>query len=128
MIGKTEVDELETLIGQLFSLHNEMTGLTKKSSTDAVNAFKLKLINKTLTRCNMLLGDAYRPFDDFTLFDSDDVPSNSDVTLMIGQYQEATEYFRSQHITQRHGAWYYVLPEDEASVRTSPPVRLTTRG
>ena len=128
MISKTEVDELETLIGQLFSLHTEMTGLTKKSSSDAVNAFKLKLINKTVTRCNMLLGDAYRPFDDFVVFDSDDVPSNSDVTLMLGQYQESTEYFRSQHITQRSGAWYYVLPENEASVRTSPPVHLTTRG
>jgi hypothetical protein len=128
MIARTEVDELEALIGQLFSLHSEMAGLAKKSSTDAVNAFKLRLINKTLARCNALLGDAYRPFDDFAAFDSDDVPSNSDVTLMLGQYQEAIEYFRSEHITQKHGAWYYLLPEGEAVVRTSPPVRLTRRG
>lgn len=128
MIDKTKVDELETLIGQLFSLHGEMTGLTKKSSSDAVNAFKLKLINRILARCNALLGDAYRPFDDFEAFDSDDVPSNSDVTLMIGQYQEAVEYFRSSHITQKHGAWCYLLPEGEAVVGTSAPVRLNKRG
>lgn len=127
MITKAEVDELEALIGQLFSLHTEMTGLTKKSSNDAVNAFKLKLINKMLLRCNTLLGEAYKPYSDFAEFDSDDVPSNSDVTLMIGQYQEAIEYFRSDHIAQKHGAWYYVLPEDEPPVRTSPPVRLTKR-
>jgi hypothetical protein len=127
MISKSEVDELEVLIGQLFSLHTEMTGLTKKSATDAVNAFKLKLINKTLSRCNALLGDAYKPFKDFAAFDSDDVPSNSDVTLMVGQYQEAIEYFRSEHIALKHGAWYYVLPEGESAVRTSSPVRLTKR-
>lgn len=127
MISKAEVDELEALIGQLFSLHNEMTCLTKKSSTDAVNTFKLKLINKTLSRCNTLLGDVYKPFDDFAAFDIDDVPSNSDVTLMIGQYQEAVEHFRSKHIILKHGAWYYVLPEDESAIRTSPPGWLTKR-
>ncbi len=128
MINKNQVDELETLIGQLSSLHSEMTGLTKKSSTDAVNAFKLKLINKTLIRCNDRLGNAYMPFEDFAQFDSDDVPSNSDVTLMLGQYQAAIENFRSEHIRGKQGVWFYDLPEGESSVRTSPPARLTRKG
>lgn len=128
MIARNQVDELETLIGQLFSLHSEMTGLTKKSSTDAVNTFKLKLINKTLERCNRLLGEAYRPFEDFTRFDGDDVPSNSDVTLMLGQYQAAIENFRSEHIHNRQSSWFYDLPEGEVSLRTLPPARLTKRG
>jgi hypothetical protein len=128
MITKLQVDELEALIGQLFSLHSELTGLTKKSSTDAVNNFKLKLINKTLERCNGLLGTAYRPFDDFALFDSDDVPSNSDVTLVLGQYQSALENFRSEHIHARSGHWFYDLPEGSDTVRAMPPARLTKRG
>lgn len=127
MITRDQVDELEALIGQLFSLHNEMAVLTKKSSTDAVNKFKLRFINAAIDRCNRLLGDKYRPFSDFAQFDGDDVPSNSDVTLMLGQYQEALEYFRSENIKQVHGSWYYVIEDEGASVRTSPPVRLTTR-
>ena len=127
MINKAEADEIEALIGQLNNLHSEMTGLTKKSTTDAVNTFKLKLINKTLSRCNTLLGDEFKPFDDFSAFDFDDIPSNSDVTLMIGQYQEAIEYFRSKHIQQKHSAWYYALSEDESPVRTSPPGWLTRK-
>ena len=128
MIEKQQVDELETLIGQLFSLHSELTGLAKKSSTDAVNAFKLKLINKTLERCNDLLGVAYRPFDDFALFDNDDVPSNSDVTLVLGQYQSALENFRSEHIRSKSGYWFYDLSDGSDTVRTMPPARLTKRG
>lgn len=127
MIDRNQVDELETLIGQLSSLHSEMTGLTKKSSTDAVNAFKLKLINKTLIRCNDLLGDAYMPFEEFAQFDSDDVPSNSDVTLMLGQYQAAIENFRSDHIRSRQGVWFYDLPDGESSVRALAPDRLKVK-
>lgn len=127
MITRAQIDELETLIGQLFGLHSEMTVLTKKSSSDAVNSFKLRLINKTLERCNALLQPQNRPFDDFSQFDSDDVPSNSDVTLMLGQYMAGLENFRSDHIRVRQGNWFYDVPEGEASLRTAPPGRLTRK-
>jgi hypothetical protein len=93
-----------------------------------VHPFKLGLINKTLARCNALLGDRYRPFGDFELFDSDDVPSNSDVTLVLGQYQAAIENYRSENIRSNSGGgWFYDLPAGESAVRTMPPSRLTKK-
>ena len=50
-----DVENLEKLTGQLSSLHDEVTALTKKSPSDAVNAFKLKLINKVLELGNQIL-------------------------------------------------------------------------
>lgn len=123
MLKKNQVDELETLIGQLRGLHTELTLLTKKSASDAVNAFKLKFVNATLTRSNAFLGKQYRPFTDFIIFDLDDVPSNSDVTFVIAQYQEAFEKLRSDNVYQEYGNWYYRC-SDSPEIRTSPPIKL----
>lgn len=102
-----DVQKLEKLIGQLDGLHSEITLLMKKSPNDAVNGFKLKFINKVLFTANKILGDQYRPFDDFEQFDIDDVPSNSDVTMIINQYVENTERFRSDNVTYEDYSWVY---------------------
>lgn len=127
MISPETIRELEALIGQLHSLHTEMSLLAKKSANDGVNKFKLKLINATLTRCNTLLSEQYRPFKDFQEFDHDEVPSNSDVALVIGQYQEALDQFRSEHVYMSYDSWYYKAPEGEPAVRTTPPLRVKGR-
>ncbi|MGB7045863.1 MAG: hypothetical protein WBD65_13440, partial [Methylocella sp.] len=80
MKTKEDVEALERLIGQLQGLHAEISQLARKAPNDAVNAFKLKLINKVITAGNVVLGENYRPFTEFDEFDADDVPTNSDVT------------------------------------------------
>ncbi|MFP6747623.1 MAG: hypothetical protein VCD66_08520 [Alphaproteobacteria bacterium] len=69
----------------------EISQLTKKKPDGAVNAFKLKLINKVITSGNFVLGENYRPFSEFSEFDVDDVPTNSDVTLILSQYMRQAE-------------------------------------
>lgn len=125
MLTLSQVDELEKLTGQLESLHSELSALAKKSPNDAVNSFKLRFVNATLKGCNLLLGEKYKPFSDFEQLDSDEVPSNSDVTLIISQYLQAAEKFRSDNIVQEvmMGQWYYRTEKGE-KVETSPPAKL----
>ena len=85
MKDRSEVENLEKRIGQLQGLHSEIALLAKKSPSDAVNAFKLGLINRVIKFGNDVLGQNYRSFDDFEGFNADDVPSTSDVALVLAQ-------------------------------------------
>lgn len=127
MKTKEDIEILEKLIGQLSSLHAEMTALAKKSPNDAVNAFKLKLINKVIEYGNEILGESYRPFPDFVSFDSDDVPSNSDVGLVVGQYIEEAERYRSDNVVMSAGYWCYKIADKGNDIRAAPPSRVTRK-
>ena len=124
---RSDVDAFEKLVGQLQSLHSELTTLAKKSPNNAVNAFKLKFVNSTLDQCNAVLGSRYMPFADFTGFTEDSLPSNSDATFIISQYLECSEKFRSDNIIQEYGSWYWIIDgeyEDDRSAMTAPPKKL----
>jgi hypothetical protein len=110
-------------VGQLASIHSEMSALSKGSPNDGVNKFKLEFINAVITRCNKFLGAERRPFKDFETFDPDAVMSNSDVTFMVSMYTQAIEKYRSDHITMYGGDWYYETPEQHV-VRTAPPGKI----
>jgi hypothetical protein len=124
MKDKSEVESLEKLIGQLQGLHSEVTSLAKKSPSDAVNAFKLKLINKVIESGNAVLGEEYRPFDDFEQFNSDDVPSTSDVAMVLGQYIEEAERYRSDNVKMNAGRWVYVIKGVASDIRSGPPSKI----
>jgi hypothetical protein len=124
---RKDVDVFEKLTAQLDSLHAEVTGLSKKSPNDAVNAFKLKFVNATLSKCNELFGPAYKPFNDFEIFSSEDLPSNSDVTFIVSQYIECAEKFRSDNITRHSTRWYWNVddePADKPNMCTYAPRKL----
>src|SRR6266699_6991494 len=118
---EAEVEKLEKLIRQLHGLHSEISLLAKKSPNDAVNAFKLKLINKVLQAGNEVLGDKYKPFADFSLFDLDDLPSNSDVTVVLTQYIQETEGDRSDNIVYSDHQWVYYVNGSPSEIETDPP-------
>jgi hypothetical protein len=61
MKTKTDIENLEKLVGQLQGLHAELTSLSKKAPNDAVNPFKLKLINKVIETGNKVLGGSLSP-------------------------------------------------------------------
>jgi len=121
MNSREDVESLEKVIGQLQGLHSEMTALVKKSPSDAVNAFKLKLINKVLAAGNEVLGDKYRPFDEFSVLDSEDVPSTSDVAMILAQYMEEAERYRSDSVRYHNGFWQYVVAGQPSGIRAGPP-------
>ena len=123
MITRQKADKLEKLMGQLDGIHSEVSALAKKASNDAVNVFKLKFVNAVLQQCNEILGKEYRPIGDFDQFDSDAVPSNSDVTFVAAQYLQALEKLRSDNVHIANGGWFYELSGEE-KMRAAPPAKL----
>jgi hypothetical protein len=77
---KEDIPEFEKLEQQLHSFLTEISALSAKKPNDPLNKFKLKFINSTLEGLNRLLADD-RPFADFSQFDPDDLPTNSDVVV-----------------------------------------------
>lgn len=127
MKTKEDVEALERLIGQLQGLHTEIAQLARKAPNDAVNAFKLKLINKVINAGNAVLGEGYRPFTDFEEFDVDDVPTNSDVTLILSQYIEQTERYRSDNVRLNSGTWAYTVSGKASDIKAAPPSRIGSK-
>lgn len=119
-----DVEKLEKVIGQLQGAYTEVSQLAKKSPNDALNPFKLKLINKIIISANSVLGFAYKPFDDFGQFDSDDMPSASDVTIVLSQYMEEAERFRSDNVVHHDYEWRYVLNGKTSNIKASPPSKV----
>lgn len=127
MESKEDVERLEKLIGQLRGLYSEIGVLAKKSPSDAVNSFKLKLINSVLATGNEVLGDKYKPFDEFDQFDYDDAPSTSDITMVVAQYLEESERFRSDNVIYNESSgnygWRYIVGGEASSIPSGPPTR-----
>src|SRR5688572_3115846 len=105
---RKEISDFEALQGQLQSFHQELTTLTKKSPNDALNKFKLNLINSALKRANTFLGKGRRPFADFEQFDEAVLPSNSDVLMIVSQYLSAFEKLRADNARMHYDSWYWI--------------------
>lgn len=119
-----EIDKFEKLQSQLASLHFEVSALSRKSQNDPINKFKLKFVNKAIEDVTAVLGEKYRPFEDFDQFQDDDLPSNSDVTMILGQYLNCMEKLRSDNLSQYHGLWYWKTDEGVTEIKTSAPDKL----
>lgn len=124
MNSEKEIENLEKIIGQLNGLHSEISLLAKKSPNDALNKFKLGLINRVIDSANSVLGDKYSPFDDFEGFDTDDLPSNSDVALVLAQYIEEAERYRSDNVMAYGGSWFYILKGGKSEIRSGAPTKV----
>lgn len=132
-MNTADVNRFEKLVGQLTGLYDEMSLLSKKNPSDAVNKFKLKFINQQICECKAILSARYRPFNDFDQFSEDDVPQNSDVVFIVAQYLQCLERLRADNVIQRNGTWHWRVqgirgePVDEqgfAFVRTTRPKHL----
>ena len=118
---KTQIEEFEILQGQLQSVYDEMNTLAKKTPNDALNKFKLGLINSVLAKANGLLGSEKKPFSDFEQFDDTAIPTTSDVLVLISQYLSAFENLRVANIRTDGYKWYWSSPEE---IPTGPPKKL----
>jgi hypothetical protein len=120
---KKDVDTFEKLQAQLEGLHTEISALSKKSQNDALNKFKLKFVNQILMASNQLLGEEYKPFKEFDLFDENDLPSNSDAAMMLTQYLNCFEKLRADNIKKQDYAheWYWIVDGKQSNIRTLMP-------
>ncbi len=116
MKTQEDVEKLEKTIGQLKAIHREVSLLSKKNPIDAVNLFKLKMINSVIQSANEVLGDSYKPIDGFDQFDEDDMPSTSDVVFVVAQYMEEIERFRADNVVRHDYEWVYILNGKPSSI------------
>ena len=124
---RAEVDSFYKLVGQLTGLYDQLAILSKKNPNDAINKFKLKFINSVLSGANQLLGKDYSPFDDFKVFDEDDMPRNSDVVLILSQYLQCFDKLHADNAGLYGGSWWWILDaEPGESASADGKIRMPT--
>ncbi|MDH7460366.1 hypothetical protein QEG73_03720 [Chitinophagaceae bacterium 26-R-25] len=116
-----QVDIFEKVHAQLEGLHSEISSLSKKSQNDALNKFKLKFVNQILVDANTILGTEYRPFPDFSTFSDEDLPTTSDVAMMLTQYLNCFETLKTNNIEYRGGKYYWLIDGRKSNVNTFSP-------
>jgi hypothetical protein len=125
-----EVDLFEKLQAQLEGLYIEISALSKKTQNDALNKFKLKFVNQILAEANILLDGDYIPFADFSTFDENDMPTNSDVAMMLTQYLNCFEKLRADNIRKESNFpqyWYWIIDKKLSASRTHSPKNLVKK-
>jgi len=106
---KEDVIKFRKTKSQLNDWYKEIGVLSKKSPNDAVNRFKLNFINQSLKEANELLGSKYKPYADFDVFKEDEIPTTSDVVMILGLYMSALERLKSANIEIRESQSEWIL-------------------
>ena len=77
----------------------------------------------------MLLVGKFKPFPDFETFDEDELPTNSDVMIVLSQYLNALESWRSAHIKKKPGSyndWIWDV-EGKTGIDADRPTRFSEK-
>ncbi|MGP8051209.1 MAG: hypothetical protein ACLPYB_11455 [Desulfobaccales bacterium] len=85
-----KVNLFEVTMPLLNSMFAEFKELSKKKPEGAVNKNKIKIINRLLAKCREVL-ESELSIEYLDLLEEDDVPQNSDVVLMLSQYNASME-------------------------------------
>lgn len=81
-------DKSEHVLSLIRTLKYEFKELSSKKPNDQVNTFKLKYVNQAIEAANEVLKDG-KPYSDFEKFSDEDLPTNSDVLMMLSLYLDA---------------------------------------
>lgn len=118
-----ETNIFEKIQVQIKGFYDEIGLLSKKNPNDAVNKFKLKFINQLLVKANNLLGDKYKPFEEFEVFDEDDLPSVSDVSIIFEQYLSCLNKLKLDNVEYNNYKWYWKIKGKRSEIKTTQPLR-----
>ena len=95
-ITQDAVNQYELLNPLLLGIYKELQELSKKKPDTPLNNFKIKSVNRILEPIKELLKkENVYPFLD--ILDMDDVPTNSDVVLILSQYIKSMNIFHSKY-------------------------------
>src|SRR5437867_4099331 len=73
-LDEAVIREFEQVAMQLKTFYDELSILSKKAPNGPLNKFKLRFLNDTLQKANVILGKLHRPFSDFEVFSEDELP------------------------------------------------------
>ncbi len=108
---KKAAEEWEVVEPLLNSMAQEFKELSKKKPDGPCSKRKISVANRLLERCREVLRDEPQ-LQFLDLFDDDDLPTYSDVTLMLSQYVAAIETFRAAH-HRGYDGWSVLDDDDE---------------
>ena len=123
---REQIEKFQRILPQLQAFHSEFEGLTKKAANSPLNSFKLRIVNQAIASANEVLGAELLPIGGFSQFDDTELPSNSDVSMVLAQYLEAVEILRARNIkSDPIGRWYWNTDggEYDPDMTTAPPRR-----
>ena len=124
MKSEKHIEEFEKTLSQIEALHEELSIISKKVPNDVLNKYKVGLVNTIISRANKLLRAELLPFSDFEAFDNDEMPSNSDVVIMLKQYIACLEKERENNIIRASCYWYWTINGNVTSIQTYSPKNL----
>ena len=81
-------DNSKHVLSLIRTLKFEFKELSSKKPNDQVNAFKLKYVNQAIEAANEIL-KSDKPYTDFVKFNEEELPTNSDVLMMLSIYLDA---------------------------------------
>lgn len=105
--GKTTKEKVETYVAiepLLGAMFNEFKELSKKKPEGVVNKNKIRIVNRLLFKCKDVLQNEIS-IDYLDIIDEDDVPQNSDIVLMLSQYNAAMLRYLAMYYDRRAGEW-----------------------
>jgi hypothetical protein len=95
-ISKEDAAQFDMLYPILRTVFDEVKEFSKKKQDGALNALKVKMTNKILSKVKTLLSND--PAAEFLeLLDDVNLPTNSDAVLIIAQFRSAMIQFKQKH-------------------------------
>ena len=95
-VTQQSIDQYELLEPLLESAYEEMQELSKKKQESPINSYKVKAINRIIIPLKELLKEEnVNSFLD--ILETDDLPTNSDVVFILGQYKKAMALYRKTY-------------------------------
>lgn len=93
---KEAVNQYELLNPLINGIYKEMQELSKKKPDSPLNTFKVKSINRVLQPVKEMLTEE-NTFSFLDILDVDDIPTNSDVVLVLSQYIKSMNIFHEKY-------------------------------
>jgi hypothetical protein len=90
------IEDYELLKDMLHAQRHEFNLLSNKKSDGQLNKMKIKMVNRVLEPLKELLKNepSYKFLD---ILNEDDMPTNSDIVLIISQYEKAMDNFKNKY-------------------------------
>ena len=91
-----KVDLWDVTTPLLKAMFQQFMELSKKKPEAALNKSKVAMVNRLLEKCREVLADEMS-LQFLDLLDGEQLPQNSDVVLVLSQYDSAMKQFRQDH-------------------------------
>lgn len=122
MKSKDEIDKFIKLVVQIEKILSEFDSLSKKKPDNVLNKFKLELVNTVLKSANEIINKENKPFPNFDEFGEEEIPTNSDVVMILSQYVACLDKFRHENtIRDEDGDWVWVIKGRASRVPATHP-------